>query len=70
MKETLGKIQAEMDKASKDVNKARFAAPLSTVMADLQDDPEISDDVLLSLNQDSRRMALMGFCLLLMQGLQ
>lgn len=62
MKETIEKLLTELDKPNEDIKKQRVLGLLNTLMADVEDAEDIPDDVMLALNQDARKLALMGLC--------
>ena len=65
IKTQLAEIFAELDKPKGEIKTARVGAKLAALVADLSEDiTELPDDVLAPLNNDMRKMALMGFALL------
>lgn len=68
IKKQLKAIMDELEKPQAEINKARFAAQLATLAADLEDDStEVPANVLEPLNNEMRKMAVMGFASLVMQ---
>lgn len=71
LKEQIQNLNALMETQNKDLNKSMAAAHIAMLGATMQDDSvTVTDEDILSLSQDLRKMAVGGLAIVLIQALQ